>query len=310
MNKLFQMLLVAMAITVAMPTMAQEDKAALKAKKAEEKAAKKEANAKKRREKINSYVWNWDGTLSGNETFDSYLKTVTDINNDIKEFESMFVGYVYNQDTVQIKDKYYIMAYMTDSAGNMITRNTTNWQIANSVAAGTAIVLEATTASLATASATLALTEMGLGAIAFAPYIKGGPMIIAKGMQQIGDIAKLNKTIARQWKAAKNGAIDPATLGVFDDDVIKKMNKCCYFKEIADTDPIYAVASEETVVEETAAAPTPKVYSDAEMGQMLAAMPVAPEDANRVSDDIPDDVMIEDGLGNLFINKNQIYFLA
>ena len=73
MNKLFQMLLVAMAITVAMPTMAQEDKAALKAKKAEEKAAKKEANAKKRREKINSYVWNLDGTISGNETFDSYL---------------------------------------------------------------------------------------------------------------------------------------------------------------------------------------------------------------------------------------------
>ena len=52
MNKLFQMLLIAMAITVAMPSMAQEDKAALKMQKAKEKAAKKEANKQKRQEKL------------------------------------------------------------------------------------------------------------------------------------------------------------------------------------------------------------------------------------------------------------------
>ena len=41
MNKLFQILLVAMAITVVMPTMAQEDKAALKMQKAKEKERRK-----------------------------------------------------------------------------------------------------------------------------------------------------------------------------------------------------------------------------------------------------------------------------
>ena len=51
MNKLFQMLLIAMAVTVAMPSMAQEDKAALKMQKAKEKAAKKDANKQKRQEK-------------------------------------------------------------------------------------------------------------------------------------------------------------------------------------------------------------------------------------------------------------------
>ena len=282
MNKLFQMLLIAMAITVAMQSMAQEDKAALKMQKAKEKAAKKEANKQKRQEKLQAYQWNWDGKLSGNKTFDDYLQTVTDIWNDILEFEQMFGGYVYKSDTLYHEEtgKLYVLSYMQDTLGNTVTRNTTNWQITKSVAASTAIVLEATTASLATASATLALTEMGLGAIAYAPYIKGGPMVIARGMSEIGDIAKMNKVIARQWKAAKAGAIDPATLGIFTEAEVKTMNKCCYLKEIVDTDP-----TKQIWIEMQKAKSPEQLAAEAAQRTDFAATQVLPEDENQSLDD-------------------------
>lgn len=282
MNKLFQMLLIAMAVTVAMPSMAQEDKAALKMQKAKEKAAKKDANKQKRQEKLQAYQWNWDGKLSGNKTFDDYLQTVTDIWHDILEFEQMFGGYVYKSDTLYHEEtgKLYVLSYMQDTLGNTVTRNTTNWQITKSVAASTAIVLEATTASLATASATLALTEMGLGAIAYAPYIKGGPMVIARGMSEIGDIAKMNKVIARQWKAAKAGAIDPATLGIFTEAEVKTMNKCCYLKEIVDTDP-----TKQIWIEMQKAKSPEQLAAEAAQRTDFAATQVLPEDENQSLDD-------------------------
>lgn len=282
MNKLFQILLVAMAITVVMPTMAQEDKAALKMQKAKEKAEKKEANKQKRQAKLQAYQWDWDGTLSGNETFDDYLKTVTDIWNDILTFETMFGSYVYKSDTLYNEEtgKLYVLSYMQDTLGNTITRNQSNWQIANSVAAATTIVLEATTASLATANATLALTEMGLGAIAFAKYIKGGPMVIARGMSEIGDIAKRNKVTARQWKAAKAGAIDPATLGMFTDAEIVNMNKCCYLKEIVDTDPMKQIW-----IEMHKTKSPEQLAAEAASRTDFANTQVLPEDANQSLDD-------------------------
>ncbi len=259
MNKFFQILAVVLAVLVAMPTMAQDDKAALKAKKAQERAEKKAAKEKKRKEKP-AYVWNWDGTRSGNETFDNYLITVTNIWNEIVRYEQEFGCYEYVQDTLQHEGKFYILAYMQDTLGNVITRNQSNWQIANSVLAGVNIVLSSTNASLATANATLALTDMGLGAIAFAPYIKGGPMVIAKGMKEMKAITKINKITSRQWKAAKNGAIDPSVLGIFSEKEVRKMNKCCYLKEIVETDPMYTVLvtryetkTPEELAEETAA---------------------------------------------------------
>ena len=135
MNRLFQMLLLVLAMTVAMPVLAQDSKEQAKV----EKKAKKE---KKKKEK-KPYVWNWDGTLSGNANFDDYLRTVTNIWNDIESYEKEFGCYTYVQDTVYNEQdgKLYIMAYMQDSVGNLITRNQSNWQIANSVMAGVNIVL-------------------------------------------------------------------------------------------------------------------------------------------------------------------------
>ena len=263
MNKVFQFLLITMVFLVALPTMAQDDKVAAKAQKAQERAEKKAAREKKKSERP-AYVWDWDGTRSGNSTFDSYLVTVTNIWNDIVKYEKEFACYHYVQDTLCHEGKFYILAYMEDAEGGVITRNQSNWQIANSVVAGVNIVLASTNASLATASATLALKDMGLVGIAFVPYITGGPMVIAKGMKEMAAITKINKTISRQWKAAKNGALDPATLGLFTDAEVRKMNNCCYLKEIVDTDPMYTmlVTRYETKTPEELAAETAAMGSD------------------------------------------------
>ena len=274
MNRLFQMLLLAIAMTITMPVMAQTSKE-------QAKAEKKAAKEKKKKEK-KPYVWNWDGTLSGNATFDDYLKTVTEIWNEMESYEKEFGCYTYVQDTIYNEQdgKLYIMAYMQDSLGNLITRNQSNWQIANSVMAGVNIVLSATNASLATANATLALPELGLNAIVFAPYIKGGPMVIAKGMNEMGAIAKVNKITARQWKAAKNGALDPATLGLFSEQEVKLMNKCCYLKEIVDTDPMKA----EWITRHQQKSPE-ELAAEAASRADFANKEVLPEDANKSLDD-------------------------
>ena len=130
MNKFFHIFVLTLAMAIAMPTMAQDlldaeldetveettEEADAKGKKS--KKAKKE---KVKKEKV-PYVWDWDGTLSGNETFDDYLLNLDTIWNNIQEYQNMFGKYTYKQDTVMINEKYYIMAYMTDSLGNKVTR--------------------------------------------------------------------------------------------------------------------------------------------------------------------------------------------
>ena len=241
-------------------------------------AAKKEKAPKK---ETAPYVWDWDGVKSGNETMDEYLVDVTKIWNEIEEYEKTYAQYTYNIDTMTINDKYYLLAYMTDAEGNLVTRSQVNWQVYNSVLAGTNIVLDATNASLGTATASLALAEMGLNAIAYAKYIKGGPMVIAKGMKEIGAIAKINKANAKSWKAMKTAAIDPATLGCFSEETCKKMNKCCFLKEVVESDPEYQA------IESVQSAKSPeelKAETD-KIGNAFAEATVLPEDANQSLDD-------------------------
>lgn len=273
MNKFFHIFVLTLAMAIAMPTMAQDlldaelpelpsdvelpsvttsDSGKLDEtveETTEETDAKGKKSKKAKKEKVKKekvpYVWDWDGTLSGNETFDDYLLNLDTIWNNIQEYQNMFGKYTYKQDTVMINEKYYIMAYMTDSLGNKVTRGRTNWQIANSILASTNIVLDATLASVLTATAALALPSLGMNAFFFGKYMKAGPMIIAKGMKEIGNVAKLNKQISRQWKAAKEGALDPVELG-FSEKAARNMNKVCYIKEIVETDPSWQTVSTQT----------------------------------------------------------------
>ena len=141
------------------------------------------AAKKKEKKEKEPYVWDWDGTRTGNADFDSYLIEVTKIWNEIEEYERSYGSYTYQTDTLVINNEYYLLAYMVDANNNLVSRSQVNWQIANSVLASTNIVLDATNASLMTATATLALPSLGLNALVFGKYIKGGPMVIGKGMK-------------------------------------------------------------------------------------------------------------------------------
>lgn len=244
-------------------------------------AAKKEKKQKKEKAE---YVWDWDGVRSGNATFDEYLMTVTQIWNDIEQYEAEFGQYHYMTDTICIYGKFYLLAYMQDNAGNLVTRSQVNWQVTNSIFAATNIVLESTNASLMTASATLELPSLGLNALVFGKYIKGGPMVIAKGMKEIGAIAKANKANARAWKAMKQAAIDPATLSYFSAEAIEKMNRCCYLKEIVDTDPEYAA-----IVEVQSAKTPEQLQAEADrISNTFENSTVLPEDENKSLDNLDD----------------------
>ncbi len=236
--------------------------------------------AKPKKEKA-PYVWDWDGTRTGNQTFDTYLDDVTKIWNEIEVYEKTFAKFTYHVDTMAYNDKYYLLAYMTDSVGNIVTRSQVNWQVYHSVLSATNIVLDATTASLSTATATLELPNLGLNAFTYAKYVKGGPMVIAKGMKEIGAIAKVNKANARSWKAMKTAAVDPATFGCFDEETVKAMNKCCFFKEVVETDPEY------TAIESVQATKTPEeLKAEADrIGNTFAEATILPEDKNQSLDD-------------------------
>lgn len=244
-------------------------------------AAKK---VKKEKKEKPEYVWDWDGVRSGNSTFDEYLITVTQIWNEIEQYELEFGQYHYKTDTIYINEKFYLLAYMQDDAGNLVTRSQVNWQVANSIFAATNIVLNATNASLMTASATLELPSLGLNALVYGKYIKGGPMVIGKGMKEIGAIAKANKANARSWKAMKQAAVDPATLNYFSEEAVEKMNTCCFLKEIIDTDPEYAA-----IVEVQSAKTPEELQAEAErIGNAFAEATILPEDANKSLDNLDD----------------------
>ncbi len=247
---------------------------------------------KKKKDKTSykDYVWDWNGTLSGDSVFDNYLLEVDTLWNNLQTYKQTYETFTYKTDTLLVNGKPYIMAYMQDKDGNMATKSRVNWQIYNCVIAGTNIVLDATNASLLTASASLALPGLGLNAIVFGKYIKGGPMVIAQGMNQMKEMNNANKANKRSWAAMKNGAIDPATLGVFSDDVIEKMNKCCRIKEIVETDEEY-----EAIVTRKREKTDEELLAEVQAeNDMWVASAVIPEDENTSLDEIDDASFDED----------------
>ena len=144
---------------------------------------------------------------------------------------------------------------------------------------------DATNASLLTASASLALPTMDfVSAAAYAKYVKGGPMVIGKGMNEMKNMNDANKANKASWKAMKNGAIDPATLGVFSDEAVKKMKKCCRIKPIMDTDPEYT-----TVMEVTKQKTEQEIQQDlSRTNDKWESTVVLPEDANQSLDNTDD----------------------
>ncbi len=243
-------------------------------------AAKKEKKPKK------EITWNWDGTKSGNKTIDDYLVCIDTIYRNIQLYKEETESYQMKIDTLVIGGKYYAVAYMLNKEGELVTRGQVNWQCADAITNGVGIVLDITNAQLSTATAVLALPELGLSAFTFGKYVKGGAAVFAKGIKEIKTIRGTWVGNSRKWKSLKNGAIqDPASLNYFDEASLAKLNKCCYIKEILPEDKAYT-----TIVEQKKAKSEEELKAEADaFAQQFAQRNVAPEDAKKKLDDISDD---------------------
>lgn len=247
-------------------------------------AEKKEKKAKK------ELKWDWDGTLSKNAEIDKYLLTIDTLYNKVQAYKNDFGTFNLN-DTTTLYDegtgKLYKLAYMTNGTGQMVTRARVNWQFAQAYAEGALIVLDMTNAGLMSASAALTLPELGLNALKFAKYVKGGPAVISEGTKTIKAIRGLCIANSRTWKSMKDGAIeDASTLGLkgISTEIAEKLNKCAYIKEVRQDNPEYPelIAKYRNMTPEEIASKYDSVI------QVFADSTILPEDEMKKADELPD----------------------
>ena len=249
--------------------------------------------AKKDKSESKGLKWEWDGTKSGNKVIDDYLVQIDTLYTNMQEYQNSMESLEIKEDTMNINGKYYIMSHMEDASGNIYTRGRVNWQCAQAAMQGTNIVLEMTNAGLGSATAALELPNLGLKAFKFAKYVKGGPTIISEGTKAIKAIRGKWVANSRKWKSMKDGAIeDAASIGYqgYNTDVIDKLNKCYYVREITTESPEY----EEVVKHFTGKTPEEIAKETEEQAQKLAQSTVMPEDKSKQLNETPD---LEDELG-------------
>jgi len=247
--------------------------------------------AKEKKEKAKKEIkWDWDGTKSGNATIDDYLVCIDTTYRNIKQYKEEMEDYQFVDTTLFINGKYYAVAYMLNSKGELVTRGQVNWQCAQAVLTGVNLVLDITNAQLATANALLELPNLGLNALKFAKYVKGGPAVFTQGIKEIKTIRGQWITNSKKWKSLKNGAIeDPSSLNYYDEATLAKINKCIYIKEIQADDPEY-----KEKIEQMKAKSEEQLLADSKAwGQQIEQIALAPEDAKKVLDNIDDDELMK-----------------
>lgn len=264
-KRLFQFAILLIGMLVALPMTAD--------------AAKKEKKEKK------PYEWTWNGEKSGNADIDAYLIGVDTLWRNMKVLHEQWEMYQYKEDTIAVNGKYYIIAHMEDSSGKYVTRGTVNWQLANTITESVGIVGNSTVIALQTATATLSLPQLGLKGLSYAKYVKGGPNVIALSAKEMKAIWKIAVQQAKRWNGMKKDAIDPESIGYDIPDNQKEVyRKCCYIKELKETDPEYQevkkVMSAKT--EEQLKAESEKYRASMETVEML------PEDKSKSVDQLDD----------------------
>lgn len=197
---------------------------------------------KKTKKERNELKWEWDGKLSKNEDINKYLLTIDTLYNKVQAYKDNFGAFEIVQDTFTYNNKYYIVSCMADENNNIISRARVNWQFAQAYGDAALIILDMTNAGLMSASAALTLPSLGLDALKFGKHVKGGPAVISKGTETIKEIRGRCLMNSRRWKEMKDGALeDASTIGYngFTDEIVKKLNKCYYVKEIKEDSPEY-----------------------------------------------------------------------
>lgn len=168
---------------------------------------KKEKKEKKKKAK-KPYVWVMPA-LTGNKDFDDYLKLCDDLNNKIVAYSDSIVFYeVAEIHVIDESGEKDIQYHVVDSAGNLRSANKAFQQNFDLVMAYPLIALDMTNLGLASTSASLALTDLGLNAISYGKYIKAGPILIGRGGKEMKEIYKRARAQAKQIKALKEGKID------------------------------------------------------------------------------------------------------
>lgn len=244
-------------------------------------AGKKEKKEKK------ELKWDWDGTMSGNATIDNYLLTIDTLYNRVQVYKETMGSYDMLDDTLFVNEKVYIMTHMANSSGELVSRSRVNWQCAQAVLEGGLIILDMTNAGLSSATAALELPNLGLKALKFGKYVKGGPAVISEGIKSIKSMRGQYMANSRKWKAMKDGAIeDPTTIGYdgFTPEIVKKLNKCYYIKEMREDDPEYA----EVIARYKAKDPEVIAQENKDFADKLDSTTVLPEDKSKELDEVPD----------------------
>lgn len=250
-------------------------------------AAQKKEKSKKEKEELK---WEWDGTKSNNETIDKYLVTIDSLYNRVLSYRDSINAYEYKDTMITIGGENYIFAYMLNPEGQYVTRGQVNWQCAQALMEGVNLVLDLTNAGLGSVNAALALPSLGLNALKFGKYVKGGPAVITQGVKMVKIIRGTWIGNSKHWKEMKADAMsaeEVAKLGIFSNDAVKKLNKCFYVKKLPSTDPTYQkeikrqLSKSQDELDEEA-----KKFA-AEVAQTLQTS----EDKSKELDDISDDAL-------------------
>lgn len=245
------------------------------------------AQKKKKEKEKKEMKWEWDGTKSGNEVIDNYLVNIDTLYTKVKAYKDDMASFDMKDDTLFVNGKIYIMTHMVDNTGQLISRGRVNWQCAQAVAEGTNIVLDMTNAALSSGKAALELPKLGLKALSFGKYVKGGPVIISEGTKAIKEVRGKYMSNSRKWKAMKDGAIEDATsIGYtdFNSAVVEKLNKCYYIKEMRQDDPEYA----EVIARFTGKSPEEIAKENQEIAQKIQNSTVLPDEKTKQLEQLPE----------------------
>ncbi|MFR9546053.1 MAG: hypothetical protein SNJ29_10810 [Rikenellaceae bacterium] len=162
--------------------------------------------------------------LTGNKDFDEYLRLCDELYTKIETYSAQIpyykVQYYKNVnlntgEVIKNEDgEVEYIAVIEDQNGKIRNAGGVMKQYATVILAGTNILLDCTNLAVSTASATAALPSLGAAALTYGKYIKQGPLIAKKGINELTTIVENLKAQSASIKALKAGSTAKSDLAV------------------------------------------------------------------------------------------------
>lgn len=166
--------------------------------------------AQKKKKEKKPFVWEMPA-LTGDKDFDNYLKLCDSLWYVVKQYSENITFYqmrpvVITEDGQEVDRQWC----MVDTATNTLRSSGEAFkQDMDIILAYPDLMLDMTNLSLATTLAGTSLPGLdGLKAIAYAKYLKAGPILVGEGGKQMKKIYKLARKQATQIKDLKAGKVD------------------------------------------------------------------------------------------------------